>query len=464
MNRRVILPSRLAILVVTGILCLSFIVMACGTKAPNISDMVKENIRLRIENGTAVGLVVGFIDAKGNREYFCSGTTSVSNGKPVDEDSVYEIGSISKVFTGILFADMILKGELALDDLVEDRLPEDVSVPSRGGEQITLEHLATHTSALARMPTNFKPSDLSNPYADYIVEDMYEFISGYSLTRDIGEKYEYSNLGMGLLGHILSLKAGQSYEQMLTERICDVLGMESTVIAFTEELKGRLARGHNTAGEVSNWDIPTLAGAGAIRSTARDMLTFLAANMGLERTPLSEAMEMSHEERVDAGRDMRVGLAWHIRDNGETRIVWHNGGTGGYRTFCGFIQDQEIGVVVLSNMNVGADDIGFHLLDSSYELLAIKEEVEVETEVLERYAGHYKFEKDGVVVSVFRKDDRIITEFPGQAPLAFFPESETKYFMKEAPITITFDIDETGAVSGLVLTQGGRDSKAVKID
>lgn len=377
MHTRANLRTRWASLAVAGILFFSFSSAACGTKTSHIPDDVKENIRQRIEQGNAVGIVVGFIDGKGKREYFSHGTMTISGDQPVGEDSVYEIGSISKTFTGILLADMVLKGELKLDDLVEDHLPEDVEVPSRNEVKITLQHLATHTSALARMPTNFRPADASNPYADYSVEDMYAFISGYSLPRDIGEKYEYSNLGMGLLGHILSLKEGTSYEQLMTERICDVLGMESTVITFTEELQERLAKGHNSTGEVSNWDIPTLAGAGAIRSTARDMLTFLAANMGIERSPLSEAMEMSHEARVEAGKNMQVGLAWHIRDNEQTRIVWHNGGTGGYRTFCGFIKEQGIGVVVLSNINLGADDIGFHLLDGSYELQKIKEAVKV---------------------------------------------------------------------------------------
>jgi len=456
--------NRLTLLVVAGLLGLSFLFSACGTRPEYISDEVKENIRQRIEHGTAVGLVVGFIDGKGNREYFSSGTAVLNSEQPVDEDSVYEIGSISKVFTGILFADMVLKGELGLDDLVEDHLPEAVTVPSRNMAKITLEHLATHSSALARMPTNFKPTDLSNPYADYTVEDMYEFISGYSLTRDIGEKYEYSNLGMGLLGHILGLRAGMGYEQLMTERLCGVLGMENTILTFTDELRERLALGHNSAGEVPNWDIPTLAGAGAIRSTARDMLTFLAANMGVDRTPLSDAMDMTHEARVEVGGDMSVGLAWHIRDSGQTRIVWHNGGTGGYRAFCGFIKEQEIGVVVLSNINIGADDIGFHILDSSYALKTIKEEVRVGADILDTYAGQYKFDKDGTVIAVSRKGNRIVTEFPGQVPLAFFPESETKFFMKEASITLTFIVDEGGEVTALVLHQSGRDSGAVKVD
>ena len=361
------------ILAFFGILLFVLISVACGLKERNITDEVKENIQKRIENGETVGMVVGFINPQGRRAYFCVGTLTIGGKEQVDENTIYEIGSISKAFTGIVLADMVLNNELKLDDPAEAYLPETVNVPSRNGKKITLEHLATHTSAIARMPSNFHPADLRNPYADYSVEDMYTFISGYTLRRDIGEKYEYSNLGMGLLGHILGLKAGMNYEQLIRERICEVLGMESTVISLTEELKERLAKGHNKAGEVPNWDIPTLAGAGAIRSTAHDMLTFLAANMGIKPSKLSAAMNMSHKAYVDASENLKVGLGWHISDNGKTQIIWHNGGTGGYRTFCGFIKDKKIGVVVLSNMNISTDDIGFHLLDSSYELKNIEE-------------------------------------------------------------------------------------------
>jgi hypothetical protein len=215
---------------------------------------------------------------------------------------------------------------------------------------------------------------------------------------------------------------------------------------------------------VPNWDIPTLAGAGAIRSTARDMLTFLAANMGVERTPLSEAMDMTHAPRVEAGKEMKVGLGWHIRDNGQTKIVWHNGGTGGYRTFCGFIKEQKIGVVVLSNMNLSADDIGFHVLDGSYELEKIKEEVPLASDILETYAGKYRFEESGTTISVTMKDGVLHVEFPGQGAFALFAESETTFFMREAPITITFTTDDDGGVTGLVLKQSGRESVAKKID
>lgn len=358
-----------------GMLGILFLFLSSTVSSKNdrhISSEVEQNIVDRLKSGRSVGMVVGFIDSRGNREYFCSGFLTKKEEKKVDENSLYEIGSITKVFTCIALADMAIKGEIGFDQPAERYLPDEVKMPSRNGEKITLEHLAVNNSGLPRMPSNFHPEDIENPYADYTVENMYDFLSNYSLRWDIGKSYVYSNLGMGLLGHILSLCAGEEYEQLITRRICRVLGMDDTRISLTSAMKKRLAKGHNPAGEVPNWDIPALAGAGALRSTAKDMLTFLAANMGITSTPLMQAMDMSHRPRFGAGKNMDVGLGWHIRKNMKTQIIWHNGGTGGYRAFCGFIKDQKIGVVVLTNMDIGVDDIGFHLLDSSYPLNRIE--------------------------------------------------------------------------------------------
>ena len=154
-------------------------------------------------------------------------------------DTVFEIGSGTKVFTSLLLADMAHRGEVALDDTIGKYLPPDVKMPERNGRSITLVDLATHTSGLPRLPTNLSPKDPNNPYADYSVEQFYQFLSTYQLTRDIGSQYEYSNLGGGLLGHILALRAGMSYEALVESRICDPLGMNSTRITLIPEMKRR---------------------------------------------------------------------------------------------------------------------------------------------------------------------------------------------------------------------------------
>jgi len=255
------------------------------------------------------------------------------------------------VFTALLLANMAERGEVALRDPVVKYLPPGTKMPERNGRSITPVDLATHTSGLPRLPTNMSPKDPNNPYADYSVKQLYEFLSTYQLSRDIGSQYEYSNLGGGLLGHALALRAGMSYEDLVESRICAPLGMNSTRITLTPEMKGRLAGGHNAALEtVENWDLPTLAGAGALRSTANDLLTFVAANLGYTKSPLASAMAAMLKERRPTGQPgLEVALGWHIFTTGGKEIIWHNGGTGGYRSFMGLGPKARVGGVVLSN-------------------------------------------------------------------------------------------------------------------
>ena len=334
-----------------------------------ISDHPKQAVRDRVRRGRIIGIVVGVIDADG-REYFAAGRVAGDGSRKPDENTVFEIGSITKAFVGILLADMAGHGEVALDDPIDKLLPKGVKSPTRGGKSIRLIDLATHRSGLPRLPTNIKPGDLRNPYADYSAKQLYAFLAEHSLGRDIGAKYEYSNLGVGLLGTLLARRGDSTLEELIQSRIIAKLGMTDTAMTLTPAMKRRLAKGHMGKAEVSNWDFQALAGAGALRSTAHDMLDFLAANMGLIETPLLAAMKSSHKRRNDAGSPrMAIGLAWHIRGSGENAIIWHNGGTAGYRSFVGFISKQKRGIVILTNSSHdNPDDLGVHWLDPSSPL------------------------------------------------------------------------------------------------
>jgi D-alanyl-D-alanine-carboxypeptidase/D-alanyl-D-alanine-endopeptidase len=330
--------------------------------------------RIGAENlGSA--LVVGVIDAKGRR-VVSYGSLAKDDKRSLNGDTIFEIGSMTKVFTSLVLMDMVQKGKVAVTDPVPKYLPATVKIPERNGKKITLQDLSTQSSGLPRMPSNFNPKDPLNPYADYSPEQLYQFLSGYQLTRDIGAQYEYSNLGVGLLGHALTLRAGKDYEAMVRERICDPLGMTSTRVTLTPEMKTRLAVGHGpNLNAVPNWDLTALAGAGALRSSANDMLTFLAANLGYIKTPLADAMAAEVAIRRPAGSSsMEIAYAWHIQTKDGNSIVWHNGGTGGYRTYMGFDPKSRVGVVVLSNVSTptGGDDIGRHLLDASYPLAKVE--------------------------------------------------------------------------------------------
>lgn len=356
---------------------LTLLCIVSGYAQKSLPEDVAKSIQDRIENWHSPSIVVGIIDKDGPQYYLFG--TKTTGGEPVDEHTIYEIGSITKTFTGILLADMAVRKKLKINDPAQKYLPAGVTLPVQKDNPITLGHLSDHTSALPRLPSNMSPANPANPYADYTEAQLYAFLRRCTLTRSIGASYEYSNLAQGLLGHILALKAGQSYEALMMDRIAAPLGMTETKIALDERMKKNLAIGHSEGVPVSNWDIPTLAGAGAIRSSLYDMLRFVAANAGLQKSKLLKAMKLSHQPRHDkVGGGTRVGLGWHISPGAEGDVIWHNGGTGGYRTFAGFVNETGRGVVVLTNSDKGADDLGFRLLNSAAKLIDIKKSAATE--------------------------------------------------------------------------------------
>src|SRR5262245_25995017 len=244
----------------------------------------------------ATGIVVGLIEPTGRRRV-TYGHLAKGDPRAVDGDTIFEIGSVSKVFTSLLLADMVHRKEVALDDPAATYLPEHVRMPERSGRSITLRDLSTHRSGLPHMPSNLvakmvKRKDTDGPDVGYGVDDLYEFLSSYELPRDSGSEFEYSNLGAGLLGHLLAYRAGTDYENLIGTRITRPLSMPDTGITLSSAMKQRMATGHNAIlAPVANWDLPTLSGAGALRSSANDMLTFLEAFLGYKETPLAPAMK-----------------------------------------------------------------------------------------------------------------------------------------------------------------------------
>ena len=417
-----------------------------------------------------VGIVVGVIDAHGRR-VVAYGSFEKGDVRPLNGDTIFEIGSATKVFTSLLLADMVQRGEVTLSDPVAKYLPPEVKAPERGGRTITLVDLSTHTSGLPRMPSNFNPKDPANPYADYTVEQLYQFLSTYQLTRDIGTQFEYSNLGGGLLGFALARRAGMDYEALVHSRITGPLGMNSTGITLTREMKARLAVGHNAdLKAVPNWDFQVLAGCGALRSTVNDLLTFLAANLGYLKSPLAPAMAsmLAVRRSTDSPRLGEIGLGWLVTKPSSDEIVWHNGGTGGYRSFVGFEPKTRVGVVVLSNTftAVGVDDIGMHLLDSYVPVLPPPiehKEIAVDPKLFDGYVGQYLLAPN-FILTITREGDKLFAQATGQPKVQIFPESEREFFYKVVDAQITFETDSTGRAISLTLHQNGANLPAKRVE
>lgn len=427
---------------------------------------VRTILEQRIAHKQGVGFAVVLVDQAGTR-IVTAGRANAA-GAPITADSEFEIGSITKTFTSLLLADAVLRDAVKLDQPVSQLLPAAWPPLARDGKPVTLQQLASHTSGLPPLPDNFKPANPADPYVGYDATRLVAFLSGTPLQRVPGERYQYSNLGGGLLGYALTRASG-GYEATLRARVLVPLGMNDTAIALSPTQSARLATGHR--GDLSaaaNWNFgPTLVGAGGLRSTANDMARYLRAAAGWDVTPLAAAFKLAETPIAEAGMPiMKVGLGWHIRQSDGKTVVWHNGGTGGYRSILLFDPAAREGVVVLANASISVDDLGAHLLDPSRKLAEPPRErivARVDPALYDRLAGLYEVRPNFVLV-VRRDGNRIFTQVTGQDVVEIFPESDFEYFVKAFDAQLSFRRDGTGGVTGLVLHQSGRDTPAKRID
>lgn len=435
---------------------------AAPSAADRLSDSaIRALLARRVDvDRQAVGMVVGVIDAKGRR-VIAHGVGEVPNARPVDGETLFEIGSVTKAFTSLLLADMVQRGEVKLDDPVAAHLPPGTVVPTRNGKAITLIDLATHTSGLPRLPSNMAPKDPLNPYADYTEAQLDAFLRDDVLTRDIGATYEYSNLGVGLLGRALAYRAGGDYETVLRKRVLTPLGMSDTAIALSSAQAARFSSGHTAdLKSTPHWDFSSLAGAGALRSTADDLLKLVAAELGYVDTPLKAAMADQLVPRRPAGRGgVQVALGWHVWPTPEGEIVTHNGGTMGFQSFVGFNRQTGLGVVVLSNTAglMGVDDIGLHLMAGRPLKVPpkIRVAVPIAPAAFDRLVGRYVM-APGMEMNIRRDGERMLGQMTGQPPVEIFAESPTTFFFKVVDAQLTFTVDGEGRGTAVTLHQYGR--------
>lgn len=387
-----------------------------------LGDVVRRHIQPYFDSDKASGLVVGVFSAESQCMVF-GGGLSPDRATPPEENALFEIGSITKVFTTTLLAEMHVAGALNLNDRVNRYLPPHGRLVCRGGDEVTLRHLATHTSGLPRLPKNltWKALTSDNPYGEYSADDLYAGLARCRLKNRPATNTRYSNLGSGLLGHVLSRVGGADYERLLIDRVLQPLGMHDTAIRLSEEQQKRMAPGHADGKPVRHWDFQVLAGAGALHSTVADMLRFLRANIDPASTPLRAAIELTHQVQTQfrwrwyrdfgcmgpiaftglAGlfawqsfglplwsriaipivvpgvmlafwltgviggiEDMAVG--WHLdRLNdasadaeGDDWLLWHNGATAGFASYLAFSKRHRAGVVLLANSDLEPDSIG----------------------------------------------------------------------------------------------------------
>jgi serine-type D-Ala-D-Ala carboxypeptidase/endopeptidase len=402
----------------------------------------------------AIGTLVGIVTPEGRR-YIAYGLSRKGGSAQPGPDTMFEIGSITKVFTSLLLADMVERGEVKLDDPVTRYLPNGQIVPNRNGKHITLADLATHTSGLPRDAANLDLTQ-TNPYSTYGAPQLYAFLSTYQVPRDPGEKFEYSNLGASLLGHILTRRTGAAYEHLLRTRILTPLGMKDTTITLSASQIERLASGHDgTLETVPLWEADALVGAGSIRSTAKDMLTFAAAVLGLVDHPLKGAMaRMLSVTRPGITSGMDQHLGWAETKQG---VLFHNGRRGGFSSALAIRPGTRRAVIVLSNSVQSVDDLAFHGVLPEYRLRTFqppRQEIAVSGAELQKYVGKYDF-TPAVSIQISRAGARLFGQVTAQPRFELYAEQESKFFAKVVDAQFTFVKDDSGAVTAVVLHQNG---------
>jgi CubicO group peptidase (beta-lactamase class C family) len=338
--------------------------------APNI-EPVQTALRQTVGTREKVAGMIAVIIDQARTQIATYGSSGVP-GVPLDAEAVFEIMSNTKVFTALLFADMVHRGEVGLHDPVTKYLP--VTLRQHSGP-ITLLDLATYTSGLPNMPGNLPPDwwAAPDPMNDYTEAKLYEFLSSHVPKYAPGTHYEYANLGFGLLGIALARRAGTSYERLLVERVCQPLGLAHTRITLTTKMRQHLVQGHDLAMKQTHlWNWPAMPGAGCARSTARDLTAFVQAHMGLAASPLRGPMErMIEVRRPTSLAGTSAGLGWYVTSDGNDEIVWKSGLSAGCNTFIGFSPQSRRGAVLLSNflwrpIDAGTIGLGIRMIKPDF--------------------------------------------------------------------------------------------------
>ncbi len=419
-----------------------------------------------VDSEVVVGLSIGVV--KGDDQATVHlGLTSDGGGQPNDQ-TIYEIGSISKVFSGLLLADAVQRKEVRLDQTISQLLGDDakVKIPRWEDREITLIDLSIHRSGLPRLPNNMPSLNTDNPYQDYTSQLAYEFLGKHKLRRAPGSKHEYSNLAVSFLGHLISRKTGLDYDQLLQQRLAGPLKMKDTRVELSDSMQKRLATPHVAPGvATSTWEFADMPGAGGIRSSTVDMLRFAKAQLDPPDNEIGRAIELAWKKH-QTDTPPHMGLGWLVAGDGSTR--WHNGQTGGYHSVLLVNRQLKVAVVVLSNtatmeLDQLGNDLTRMLAGIEVKPREFEKTVDVPEKVMKRYAGRYQL-APGFVFTISVKDKKLMAGLTNQQTVQVFPRSETEWFYKIVDATLTFKVDDQGKCESLELFQNGVRQTAKRIE
>jgi len=438
-----------------------------------IRRLLAERVNAIAGSDDRIGIVVGLVDAQGEK------IISYSHSHPPNRaaftgDTVFEIGSVGKAFTALLLADMVQRHEVALADPVAKYLPPGDKLPQRDGHQISLVDLATHTSGLPFFPDTYPSLGDADEYSS---RDLYGFLSHYTLKRDPGADWEYSNIGYWLLGQALATQARVPLDELLERRVFTPLKMSNTGGKLTEQMRARLAHGYDASLDpappfcaLSVYKTLGVA-AGGVYSSVNDLLNFVSVALGIKASPLRPSIEAMTKTRRAIDEDQQQALGWVVEDKGAHEFYFHDGGTWGYASAVAWDPAKRTGVVVLSNQQQGVADIARHLLRPEIPLatpsLAKHREISMSALALDDYRGLYRAEDVGVF-RITLEGDHLVLAVPvdwGLPKFRLHPENDQDFFVAEMPMRVTFQRDRNSSITSALIypPRGQHGISAIKL-
>lgn len=414
----------------------------------DIRDILATRINDLTLGRGGIGIVAG-VAAPGRQRIVSAGQNSPNDPRAPNGDTVFEIGSVGKVFTALLLADMTVRREVSLDDSVARYLPAGTRLPERNGRAIRIVDLATHMSGLPFMPDLPKSQGANAP--PYSNADLYRFVAGFTLTRDPGSDWDYSNLGYWLLGEALAHRAGKPFMALLRERVLDPLRLHDSGFVLTPRMTTNLATGHEASLQPapsmlndSGYSLMPAAGVG-FYSTANDLLEFVSYAMAYETSPLAAAFALTVATQRTIPNSTNVqALGWTLLGSEGNQLVFRDGGTFGFASCIAWRRDCRAGAVVLANSVGDVGDIGRHILAPGFPVIkpqvTFHKEIALDAAVLRRYAGRYLAPGEGIFTVALEGDHLTFAAPPdwGLPKLRIRPETQEKFFANELPLRVEF--------------------------
>ena len=421
---------------------------------PEIQAMESEDIHARINNavsrGTVGAAVIGIYD-QGDARVLGYGQKNPGEAQKPDGETLFEIGSITKVFTAMLVQRLVEQDRLEWDDPISGYL-SDFQFENEAVGAITLRSLATHSSGLPRLPANISPADSLNPYADYVQSDLHAFLRSFN-PDSLSSEHAYSNLGVGLLGSIAADVAEMEYPIAITDYIFEPLGMSRSFASHPQQTDSNMALGYSNGAVVPAWTFEAMAGAGAIVSTANDLMQLIRANCEVDASDMNKAIIATQQpQEVD-----EMALGWNLRsDSDGNTVYWHNGGTGGYASFLAVNPSKSQGWLILtaSTEYNWVTELGLSLLAPPQR---------VERVDLSPYSGVFQLAPT-FFLTFSERDGQLFGQATGQAEFPLTHEGEHEFQFANAQIRVAFQTPSDGLSSKIEFVQGGQTINAPRVE